>query len=90
MACQNPFFDATFDHVDKMNDLIMNGNTPLHEAASKGFSRSVEALCISRASLNIPNKMGLTPLHVAAQHGHKQSLRVLLFSGADINAIDGA
>ncbi|KAH9280376.1 Ankyrin repeat domain-containing protein 6 [Echinococcus granulosus] len=64
------------------------GNSPLHEVASKGFSRSVEALCISRAPPNLQNKLGLTPLHVAAQNGHKQSIRVLLFSGADLGVTD--
>uniref|UniRef100_A0A0R3WHX9 ANK_REP_REGION domain-containing protein n=1 Tax=Hydatigena taeniaeformis TaxID=6205 RepID=A0A0R3WHX9_HYDTA len=62
----------------------------LHEVASKGFSRSLEALCVSKAPPNLQNKLGLTPLHVAAQNGHKQSIRVLLSSGADLGAVDNS
>ncbi|VDD79111.1 unnamed protein product [Mesocestoides corti] len=41
----------------------LHGNSPLHEAASKGFSRSVEALCLSRASPNLQNKVGRAMFH---------------------------
>uniref|UniRef100_A0A0X3P538 Uncharacterized protein n=3 Tax=Schistocephalus solidus TaxID=70667 RepID=A0A0X3P538_SCHSO len=65
---------------------FLNGNTPLHEAAVKGFSRSVEAFCLSQASTNLLNKSRFTPLHLAAQNGHKQTTRILLYFGADVNA----
>ncbi|KAL7059032.1 hypothetical protein AAHC03_013850 [Spirometra sp. Aus1] len=65
---------------------LQNGNSPLHEASVKGFSRSVEALCLSRASPNLQNKLLFTPLHLAAQNGLKQTTRILLCFGADVNA----
>ncbi|OON21112.1 ankyrin repeat protein, partial [Opisthorchis viverrini] len=64
----------------------VHGNTCLHEAASRGFSRCVELLCHCRADPNLPNKANFLPLHLAAQYGHNQCARVLIYSGSDLNA----
>lgn len=65
-------------HVDTQDEL--HGNTALHEAAWKGFSRTVETLCKHRANVYIKNNGGFTPLHLTCQQGHNQSCRVLLLS----------
>ncbi|TGZ46314.1 hypothetical protein CRM22_011131 [Opisthorchis felineus] len=64
----------------------VHGNTCLHEAASRGFSRCVELLCHCRADPNLPNKANFLPLHLAAQYGHNQCARVLIYAGSDLNA----
>ncbi|GAA49286.1 ankyrin repeat domain-containing protein 6 [Clonorchis sinensis] len=64
----------------------VRGNTCLHEAASRGFSRCVELLCHCRADPNLPNKANFLPLHLAAQYGHNQCARVLIYAGSELNA----
>ncbi|XP_052130175.1 uncharacterized protein LOC113209474 [Frankliniella occidentalis] len=60
------------------------GNTALHEASWKGFSRCVQALCAVRgADLSLRNHAGFAPLHLACQNGHNQSCRELLLAGCD-------
>lgn len=65
-------------HVDTQDEL--HGNTALHEAAWKGFSRTLETLCKHRANVYIKNNGGFTSLHLACQNGHNQCCRVLLLS----------
>lgn len=66
-------------HVDIQDE--MHGNTALHEAAWKGYSRTIEVLCKHKANVYIKNKGGFSPLHLACQNGHNQSTRVLLLAG---------
>jgi len=67
---------ASLDHQDEMH-----GNTALHEAAWKGFSSTLSALCNSKANVYMKNRGGFTPLHLCCQNGHNQSCRVLLLHG---------
>eukprot|EP00966_Prymnesium_polylepis_P287036 6630096-Prymnesium_polylepis.1 len=43
----------------------MDGDTPLHFAASKGSVRAIETLFKARANFNARNKQGRTPLVAA-------------------------
>ena len=61
--------------------MIFSGNTALHEAAWKGFSGTVSALCGAKANVYMKNRGGFTPLHLSCQNGHNQSSRVLLLHG---------
>lgn len=63
--------------------LLQHGNTALHEAAWKGYSRTVAELAKVKANLNVKNWGGFTPLHLCCQNGHNQSCRELLLSGCD-------
>ncbi|GAB6026541.1 hypothetical protein CHUAL_012961 [Chamberlinius hualienensis] len=66
-------------NVDSQDDI--HGNTGLHEAAWKGFSRMVEVLCRAKSNVYLKNKGGFLPLHLACQNGHNQSCRALLIFG---------
>ena len=46
------------------------GNTPLHYAASCGFTRSVKFLIPYYESVNMQNSDGDTPLHLSIKSGH--------------------
>ncbi|XP_067946022.1 uncharacterized protein [Watersipora subatra] len=65
--------------IDTQDDLY--GNTPLHEAAWCGYSKSVDLLLKNKSNAFITNRAGCTPLHLAAQNGHNQSGRTLLYGG---------
>ncbi|XP_061718981.1 ankyrin repeat domain-containing protein 6 isoform X2 [Cydia pomonella] len=60
---------------------LVHGNTAVHEAAWKGYSRCV-ALLAARCELRARNAGGFAPLHLACQNGHNQSTRELLLAGA--------
>ena len=67
---------ASLDHQDELH-----GNTALHEAAWKGFSRTVGSLCQAKANVYMKNRGGFTALHLSCQSGHNQSCRILLLHG---------
>ncbi|KAI8439087.1 hypothetical protein MSG28_012951 [Choristoneura fumiferana] len=60
----------------------VHGNTAIHEAAWKGYSRCAALLAGGGAELRARNKGGFAPLHLAAQSGHNQTTRELLLAGA--------
>jgi ankyrin repeat protein len=68
------------------------GWTPLHEAASQGWTAAVKPLLkagidVNAKLINHPDQPpGLTPLHVAAANGFSEVTAVLVASGADVNA----
>jgi len=59
-----------------------HGNTCLHEAAWRGYSRLVKLLS-TKETVNTQNNGGFTPLHLSCQAGHNQSTRELLLADAD-------
>ena len=61
--------------------VLQHGNTALHEAAWKGYSSTVAALCAAKANVYMKNRGGFTALHLCCQSGHNQSCRVLLTHG---------
>ncbi|KAJ9576303.1 hypothetical protein L9F63_006847, partial [Diploptera punctata] len=75
-----------FDHLAHScpDDSHFNhGNTALHEASWKGYSRSVAALGKARANLHLKNCGGFAALHLCCQNGHNQSCRELLLAGCN-------
>lgn len=65
----------------------VHGNSALHEASWRGYSRTVavlaKALGTQRAPLHARNLAGFAPLHLACQNGHNQSCRELLLAGCN-------
>ncbi|XP_048507375.1 uncharacterized protein LOC105688466 isoform X3 [Athalia rosae] len=65
----------------------VHGNSALHEASWRGYSRTVSALAKAlgthRAPLHARNLTGFAPLHLACQNGHNQSCRELLLAGCN-------
>eukprot|EP00027_Filamoeba_sp_ATCC50430_P013293 CAMPEP_0168564146 /NCGR_PEP_ID=MMETSP0413-20121227/13075_1 /TAXON_ID=136452 /ORGANISM="Filamoeba nolandi, Strain NC-AS-23-1" /LENGTH=979 /DNA_ID=CAMNT_0008595769 /DNA_START=183 /DNA_END=3119 /DNA_ORIENTATION=- len=67
----------------------INGNTPLHEAASVGFTRGVQVLLKKGAVVNKKNPgTENTPLHIAAINGHLACCIALLEGGADRDLVN--
>jgi ankyrin repeat protein len=64
-------------------NVLQHGNTALHEASWKGYSRSVAALGKARANLHLKNCGGFAALHLCCQNGHNQSCRELLLAGCN-------
>ena len=64
------------------------GWTPMHYAVAAGNTRTVTALCLKKADVNVKAPAdGATPLLFAAAQGFTHILRILyLFGGADVNA----
>ncbi|PNF27507.1 hypothetical protein B7P43_G02883, partial [Cryptotermes secundus] len=72
-------------HIARMwrRGMHVHGNTALHEASWKGYSRSVAALGKARANLHLKNCGGFAALHLCCQNGHNQSCRELLLAGCN-------
>lgn len=83
--------------VDKNNKGPFEGVSPLHIAAKKGDTESVDLLLESGAEPDItprednpaPELLGeinsKTPLHVATMKGNKEVVKLLVNAGADVN-----
>ncbi|XP_047108781.1 ankyrin repeat domain-containing protein 6 [Schistocerca piceifrons] len=70
---------ANVNHQDNVH-----GNTALHEASWKGYSRTVAALARCRGvNLHLKNCGGFAALHLCCQNGHNQSCRELLLAGCN-------
>ena len=66
----------------------MNGDTPLHYAASGSNSKIAEILLDAGANALATSKYGATPLHYACQAGYIQTARLLKEHGAQVDACD--
>ena len=64
-----------------------DGETPLHQAASKGRKEIIELLITNGADVSAKSDDGWTPLHQAAYEGHKEIAELLIDKGADVNAM---
>ena len=66
----------------------VDGSTPLHDAAEKGYFVIVKILLEHGAEPNIQNYIGWTPLHLAAANGYFVIVKILLEHGAEPNIQD--
>ena len=79
---------------DKLNTSLLDqpdihGNTPLHIAASRGFSECVRLLILMGAfNMNAEDKFGRTPLHIAIQNKFIDCSQILVQLGANIDVKD--
>jgi ankyrin repeat protein len=60
--------------------------TPIHSAASAGYSKIAELLLKHGADPNIREQGGYAPLHAAAQNGDLEMISTLIYGGADLDA----
>ena len=63
-------------------------NTPLSEAAVKGYIEVARLLISAGADVNVVNRFGYTPLQQAAKFAPLEFIKFLVFHGADVNAKD--
>ncbi|XP_050043080.1 uncharacterized protein [Dermacentor andersoni] len=68
----------------------VNGQSPLHEAASRGHLRVGRALLQCGADPNACAHNGRRPLHDAVEKGHVEMVRLLLSYGADAMLTTGS
>ena len=71
-----------------MRKIILNGHTPLTQAAQKGDLAGVRKLVSKGASINQTNQIGHSPLHTAALHGHSEIVEYLIQAGCDPEPLD--
>ena len=68
--------------VDAQN---IEGTTPVHEAAKRGYSDVLSVLLQQRPDLTLRDAKGATALHLAARSGHVEAVRLLVEKGgADV------
>lgn len=63
-----------------------SGWTPLHFAASRGFTELVQLLLDNGSGANVRDEAKRTPLHIAANGGHIDTVKLLLSRGGMKNA----
>ena len=68
------------------NAVFEHGDTPLHDAAYRGYADVVKLLLAAGADVNAKDSFGDTPLHAAAINGQADVVKLLLAAGADVNA----
>ena len=61
--------------IDAPNE---DGKTPLHFAAERGHTDSVQVLIKFGADPFLPNSLGQIPLHLSIQNGHSTSVELIL------------
>jgi ankyrin repeat protein len=64
----------------------IEGRTPLHWAAEKGYKDIAELLLINRAEIDVVSNYGATPLQLAAKEGCKGVVELLLARDAAVDA----
>lgn len=69
-----------------VNARTVDGRTPLHFAAPKGFTAMARLLIRRGANVDAENYAGYRPLHLAARCGNTQILELLLFANANVDA----
>ncbi|KAK3935765.1 ankyrin repeat-containing domain protein [Diplogelasinospora grovesii] len=74
--------------VEDIDDPDNDGDTALHQAASRGYTECVRYLAENGAKVDVPNKRGRTALHHAAERGFTNCVQNLLDLGADPNHVD--
>jgi ankyrin repeat protein len=70
---------------------MLEGDTPLIDAARRGIAADVEALLAGGADVDEPNENGWAALHIACEEGHTDVVTTLLAANAEVDhSLDGA
>ena len=80
--------EALIDDDTDFNEGDNLGETPLHDAAVRGYEEIASLLIEKGADVNARDVRGLTPVHMAAWSGYRDMVALLITNGADINARD--
>jgi ankyrin repeat protein len=79
---------ALIDADSDINEGDNLGETPLQDAAVRGYREIASLLIEKGADINARDVRGLTPVHAAAWGGYGDIVDLLIAKGADINARD--
>ena len=71
-------------HGGNIEDVIVNGWTPLQLASHYGHCNIVKFLINSGAKIQTKNANGWTPLHTATSKGHENIVNILIDLGAEL------
>jgi len=71
-----------------VNQVTIDGETPLYISCQRGFLPVTEYLIRNRANVNQTTTNGVTPLLYSSQHGHLQVVEYLIEYGAKVNQAD--
>ena len=66
-----------------VNQVIIDGNTPLHVASIQGHLEVVKVLISNDGSVNEADNDGFTPLHLAS--GHSEVVKLLVELEGSVN-----
>lgn len=83
---QEKCFDNLLAKGAKLDEKDIEGKTPLHLAAEKGFINIVKIILshqLKNDLINIQDKKGNTPVHLAAKNNHPSVVSALLKNGAN-------
>lgn len=68
----------------KVNTQDLQGNSPLHHSAERGYFNSMQVLLDFGAYINTENKEKNTPLHLASKNGFELCVELLISKKANI------
>jgi ankyrin repeat protein/predicted phosphodiesterase len=91
IIAKNPLFKskvtnmAIIENKADINAKIVEGNTPLHEAAFYEYIDIIKLLIDKGADINAKTNRQETPLHIAITKNHIDIIKLLIDRGADIN-----
>jgi ankyrin repeat protein/tetratricopeptide (TPR) repeat protein len=74
------------ENPDWVQTADLEGDTPLHDAVSKGYPEMALLLLARGARVNATNHSAHTPLHAAALSGEAGVVSLLITNGADLEA----
>lgn len=78
----------TYDKLNYINRLSVEGRSPLHIVASNGSFAVAKYFLERGANANLLNNSQQTPLHFAAWNDNLELISLLLENGAKINSVD--
>ena len=79
---------ALQSRLTEIDALDIQARTPLHWAALRGDSQSLETLLLAGANAHLQDKEGRSGLHSALQSGNVKCVKMLLMAGSSIDAKD--
>ena len=77
-----------FDNGADVNQVAVDGWTPIHFAVHCGHDAAVAVLLDKGANINHVNNDGYSPVYRAAKNGHETVVGLLIDRGADVNLAD--
>ena len=100
LIAQTAVWGTVLQHdSDMLKELIAHGadvdaedeetlRTPLHLAATHGYTNIIRLLLAAKANINQPDNQKYTPLHMAVLYNKSETVQQLIDHGAEVNTGD--